>query len=162
MRADNTLVIESSSAEKTLAFGQALGERLMPGDVLGLVGPLGAGKTVLAKGVARGLGVLDEARVNSPTFVLVNEYQGRLRMHHMDAFRLSGPRELDGLGFDEMCSAGGVVLVEWADRVAEAITPEALWIDFEITGESRRRLSLRTESASLRRRVARCGLDRER
>jgi tRNA threonylcarbamoyladenosine biosynthesis protein TsaE len=143
-----------------LEIGRALGACLEAGDVVGLAGPLGAGKTQLIKGIAGGLLVTDDRLVNSPTFVLVKEYEGRLHVFHLDAYRLEGARALEDLGFEEMCTAGGVVLVEWADRVAEAFDSRALWIDLAVTGETQRRFSLRTASAEFGRRLAGAGLDR--
>lgn len=131
--------LESDSAACTQAIGRALGAALGPGDVVGLVGPLGAGKTMLAKGIAAGAGVVDPRRVTSPTFVLVNEYEGRLRLHHIDAYRLHDERELDALGFDEFAEHGAVV-VEWADRVAAAMPAGSLTITITPAGDTRRTL----------------------
>lgn len=158
MNAD--IEIQSRSVDETLEIGRAIAGALVAGDVVGLVGGLGAGKTHLVKGIAAGLGVTDERRVNSPTFVLVNEYDGRLHVFHVDAYRLASVRELDALGFDEMCAGGGVVLVEWADRIAELMGPAALWIDMEIIGDTERKLTFRTASAPVAKRLADAGLDR--
>lgn len=155
-----TLDIESDGVAATVGIGRVLGRVLRPGDVVGLVGPLGAGKTHLTKGIAVGLGVVDERTVNSPTFVLVNEYDGRLHVFHLDAYRLAGDAELLALGFEEMCFSGGVVLVEWADRVREAFSDTTLWIELTPTGENHRRLLLRTNHLELAARLAAAGLDR--
>ncbi len=143
-----------------MEIGRALGERLEAGDVVGLTGPLGAGKTQLIKGIAAGLEVADDRQICSPTFILVKEYEGRRHVFHLDAYRLAGARALEELGFEEMCAGGGVVLVEWADRVAEAFDSRALWIDLAVTGETQRRFSLRTASAEFGRRLEGAGLDR--
>ena len=153
--------IQSESVDQTLEIGRRIAAALSPGDVGGLVGGLGAGKTHLVKGIAAGLGVADERRVNSPTFVLVNEYEGRLHVFHIDAYRLTSARDMEALGFEEMCAAGGVVLVEWADRVAEAMGPATLWIELEITGDTQRRFTLRTAQPALAQRMAETGLDRQ-
>ncbi len=145
---------ESGSVEETIAIGRRIGDALLPGDGVALVGQLGAGKTHLAKGLAVGLGVADDRIVTSPTFVLVNEYKGRVRVFHLDAYRLSGADELEGIGFEEMCGCGGVVLVEWADRVADAMGPETLWVEMSPAGETRRRLRLTARSGSIGSRVA--------
>jgi len=105
----------SDSPESTRAFGRALGNAASPGTVLALSGELGAGKTQLAKGVASGLGV--ESVVNSPTFVLMNEHIGRLRLFHVDAYRLGDPEEAAAAGLLDDRAAGGVVVIEWADRL---------------------------------------------
>lgn len=154
------ITLESESVSNTLAIGHAIGLRLRPSDVVGLSGCLGAGKTHLIKGIARGLGVQDERIVSSPTFVLVNEYEGRWHVYHLDAYRLHGAEELDTLGFEEMCGSGGIVLVEWADRVVRAFAPETLWIDIQVTGDSCRRLELRSPSSTIIQRFADMGQDR--
>jgi len=138
----------SSSADETIQFGRRLAARLETGDVVALVGPLGVGKTQLTKGLAVGLGVSDDRLVTSPTFVLVNEYAGRVPVFHLDAYRLSGEQEFAALGVEEMQSVG-VVVVEWADKVAAALSGEVLWIDLSIAGDTRRQLVLRTSSAAL-------------
>lgn len=141
--------VESGGVEETLELGRRIGGVLEAGDVVGLTGPLGAGKTQLAKGLAGGLQVPDERQVNSPTFVLVNEYEGRLHVYHLDAYRLADVEELSSLGFDEMCDGRGVVIVEWADRVVPAMPEKTLWIELFPTGETTRRLRLRTRSTGI-------------
>lgn len=138
-----TIEIGSRSVEETDAIGRALGRVLQSGDVVALVGPLGSGKTHLVKGVAAGLGVRDTGMVNSPTFTLVNEYDGRLHVCHLDAYRLSDADALLALGVDEMIDGPNVVLIEWADRVRAAIAPQALWVELAVTGQTRRRITLR-------------------
>jgi tRNA threonylcarbamoyladenosine biosynthesis protein TsaE len=135
--------IFSDSVEQTLAIGRALGAAMQSGDVLALIGSLGAGKTQLVKGMAAGLGVIDLRKVNSPTFVLVNEYQGRLHLYHIDAYRLSDGSELHALGFDEMCSASdAAVVIEWADRVEDVLPDNHVRIHLHVTGPDRRELVL--------------------
>jgi tRNA threonylcarbamoyladenosine biosynthesis protein TsaE len=114
--------LRTRSAAETRALGRALGMDAVPGTVLALVGPLGAGKTQLAKGVAEGLGV--RSVVNSPTFVLMNEHEGRLRLFHIDAYRLDDPQDAVAAGLLDERQAGGVTVVEWADRL-EGWLPDA-------------------------------------
>ncbi len=152
--------LRSSSPDETIQIGRDLAGCLAPGDVVALVGPLGAGKTQLTKGIALGLGVSDSRLVNSPTFVLVNEYQGRLPIHHLDAYRLKGAGELEALGFEEMCAGDAVVLVEWADRVVDAVPTNALWIDLTVTSDQERTLSFRSSSADLAARLAKIARSR--
>lgn len=105
----------SADPEQTRAVGRALGQAAVPGTVLALRGELGAGKTQLAKGVAEGLGVT--TIVNSPTFVLMNEHQGRLRLYHVDAYRLADPEEGVAAGLLDEREIDGVSVIEWADRL---------------------------------------------
>ena len=129
----------SENAGQTRRAGQVIGQEMQAGDVIALLGPLGAGKTEFVKGIAAGLGVPDDQRVASPTFVLVREYAGRLTLFHIDAYRLSGVSDLVDLGFDEMCSTpDAAVAVEWADRVHEALPGEALRVELEHRGDDRR------------------------
>jgi tRNA threonylcarbamoyladenosine biosynthesis protein TsaE len=126
----------TESEEETRAVGEALGRRLGPGDVVCLAGPLGAGKTTLAQGIARGLGV--EEVVNSPTFTLAQEYGGRLPVYHLDVYRLSGPEEAADLALNEMFEAGGVVMIEWPERIAPLLPADRLEICLERQGDARR------------------------
>ena len=115
----------SADERTTKAIGAALAGLLGPGDVVGLAGDLGAGKTRLVQGAADALGT--DGPVLSPTFMLVREYDGDPPVHHVDAYRLSGPLELEDLGLEDVLSADAVVFVEWADRVAAAL-PES-WLE---------------------------------
>ncbi len=155
----DTIVLESAGPEQTLDIGRCLATALRIGDEVALVGPLGAGKTQLAKGLALGLGLEHERLAGSPTFVLVNEYACRIPVYHMDAYRLGGEDELLQLGFDELCERG-VVILEWADRVSGALSANAIWIAMQPTGENLRLLTLRTDDGQTAARLRACGLDR--
>jgi tRNA threonylcarbamoyladenosine biosynthesis protein TsaE len=133
------MTFDLPTLEATQAFGRRLGGLLFPGAVVGLVGQLGAGKTHLARAIAEGLGVRDGRAVTSPTFVLIQEYQGRVPIYHFDAYRLRGAAEFGELGTHEYFEGDGVCLVEWADRVPEAMPAEQLRITLEVTGETSRR-----------------------
>jgi tRNA threonylcarbamoyladenosine biosynthesis protein TsaE len=130
--------LRSDAPARTHALGRAIGTRAMPGTVLALIGPLGAGKTQLAKGVADGLGVTSV--VNSPTFVLMNEHVGRLRLFHVDAYRLDDPEEALAAGLFDERQADGVTVIEWADRLDGWLPPERvdLWIDPDAGAGNRR------------------------
>lgn len=160
MTTSPNLELRSSSPDETIQIGRELAACLGPGDVVALVGPLGAGKTQLTKGIALGLGVSDSRLVNSPTFVLVNEYPGRLPIHHLDGYRLKEADELEALGFEEMCAGSGVIVVEWADRVAGAIAADALWIDLIVMSDCERRMTFHTSSDEFSARLAKLAQSR--
>ena len=111
----------SHSPEETLALGESWGRAAVPGLVFGLIGDLGAGKTQLAKGIARGVGVTE--RVHSPTFTIVNQYEsGRLPVYHLDLFRLESPDQIDAAGIEDSLDPRGVTIIEWVERWPEAAT----------------------------------------
>ena len=117
----------TDSAEETRALAARLGHLLRPGDVLCLIGDLGTGKTTFTQGLALGLGLPPEEPVNSPTFTLVAEHPGgRLPLYHFDVYRLPDSSALTDLAFDEYLEAGGVVVIEWADRITDALPAERL------------------------------------
>jgi tRNA threonylcarbamoyladenosine biosynthesis protein TsaE len=138
----NSHQIELANPAATSEFGRRLGEQLFPGAIVALVGPLGAGKTHLVRAIAEGLGLRDGRAVTSPTFGLIHEYSGRLPIYHFDVYRLRRVSEFLDLGVNEYFDSGGVCLIEWADKVASCLPPEHLLLEFEVTGESTRRLTL--------------------
>jgi tRNA threonylcarbamoyladenosine biosynthesis protein TsaE len=140
-RTSEGLIVGLDSEAETDRLGRAVAEAIGPGVVIGLVGPLGAGKTRLARAVAEGLGV-DPGAIASPTFVLIHEYEGRLPVYHFDTYRLLHPADFEALGVADYWEAGGVCLVEWADRVLELL-PEDRWlIRIEPMGPESRRVSI--------------------
>ncbi len=131
--------IQLESIADTLALGQRLGTAAEPGSVIAVCGGLGAGKTHLTKGIVAGLGGDPEA-VSSPTFSLVHEYHGgRLTVFHFDFYRMESPEEVLGIGWDEYLEAGGVCVVEWADRFPQLIPGGMPWWRLELSGEGQRR-----------------------
>ena len=131
------LKIDLESEDDTTRLGRAIAEIIEPGVVIGLVGPLGAGKTRLARAIAESLGV-DPAAISSPTFVLINEYAGRIPTYHADVYRLRDPDAFLDLGIADYWNAEGLVLVEWADRVRDLMPEDAWWIRLELSGPTRR------------------------
>jgi tRNA threonylcarbamoyladenosine biosynthesis protein TsaE len=133
--------IISNSPEETQQFGARLGKLARPGDTLLLVGKLGAGKTCLVQGIARGLGITEYA--TSPSFMLVRELYGRLPLYHIDFYRLENLEEIADLGLDDYFYGKGVSVVEWADKGLSLLPPEHLLIEMSYLSDSKRRLKLK-------------------
>lgn len=131
----------SSCEEDTLAIARALGEVLRPGDVVALVGDLGAGKTVFCKGVGEALGIPRD-RIVSPSFTIVTEHQGTLPLRHVDVYRLSSEGEALDIGLDEVFTEDRVCLVEWAEKIRFLLPNDTIGVTFSILGGDGRRLSI--------------------
>ncbi len=131
---------QSPSADTTEALGQDLGHVLPPDAVVSLTGPLGCGKTVLTRGIARSLGVQDV--ITSPTFVIVAEYGGHVPFYHMDLYRLTSTEDLENLGFLDIVSSPGVCVIEWGERAAELLPRDSIHVVMEILRSSERRITV--------------------
>jgi tRNA threonylcarbamoyladenosine biosynthesis protein TsaE len=140
--------IRTATAEDTRAVGRALAPLLRPGDALALTGELGAGKTTFVQGVAAGLGF--DGHVVSPTFTLVREYQGRVRIHHVDVYRLERVQDVVDLGLDDATAEGGVLLVEWGDAVEGLLPPEHLVVTLATGPDEARAIAFESVGASWR------------
>ena len=141
------LELELHSEADTVALARALAAVLAPGDVIGLEGGLGAGKTTFTRAAVHGLGVPAETAVTSPTFALLHQYQGRLPIAHADFYRLGDEAELEELGVDELLEEGGVLFVEWGKKFPAMGARTALWVELEILSDLARRARFRPESA---------------
>jgi tRNA threonylcarbamoyladenosine biosynthesis protein TsaE len=119
-----------------MAAGEKIASLLRPGSIVAIRGGLGAGKTCLVKGIARGLGVEEE--ITSPTYTIVSEYSGKFPLYHIDAYRLRGDGDFLALGGEEYFYRGGITLIEWSDRIPASVPPEALTVEIAVTGENRR------------------------
>jgi tRNA threonylcarbamoyladenosine biosynthesis protein TsaE len=139
LTADPGTIVVTRSETETFDAGVRVAARLEVGDVVLLSGPLGAGKTVLARGLAAGLGVAP-GEVRSPTFTLVNPYRGRVPVYHLDLYRIEKPSDLDELGLEEILGGDGVAVVEWGERLGRWLPPRRLLITVEDRGGSERLL----------------------
>jgi tRNA threonylcarbamoyladenosine biosynthesis protein TsaE len=130
----------SESPEETQKLGIGLGRLAQPGDLFMLVGELGAGKTCLTQGIAWGLDIAGYA--TSPTFVMINQYRGRLPLYHIDLYRLDSIEEVVDLGLDDYLYGNGVCVVEWADKAMNVLSPEHLLIEINYVSDTVRNLTL--------------------
>lgn len=144
MNQDNVKAeIISVSDRQTREIARSIGEKLQKGDVLALSGELGSGKTCFAGGLARGLGVDEKYQITSPTFTLVNEYPARHRLYHLDVYRIKDYAEFENLGYEETIGSDGVVVIEWAEKIAEKLPVHTVLIHFEYVDENKRKIIIR-------------------
>src|SRR5512139_293851 len=135
------LIFSSDSPGDTLEIARALGEVLVPGDVVALTGDLGAGKTLFCKGVGEALGVPPD-RIVSPSFVIATEHRGRLPFTHVDVYRLGSLREAEEIGLSETFSGDGVCVVEWAEKVTELLPTDCIRVTFTVSDGDRRSIEV--------------------
>ncbi|TFG65285.1 MAG: tRNA (adenosine(37)-N6)-threonylcarbamoyltransferase complex ATPase subunit type 1 TsaE [Spirochaetales bacterium] len=131
----------SGSAADTLLFGRKLSGLLPDGAVVSLTGPLGAGKTVLVKGIARGLGIEAE-EIISPSFTIIQEYTNSKTLYHIDLYRISGREELIHLGFEELLYGNGICLIEWGEKAADLLPPTVITVNIAILPDNKRQFSV--------------------
>ena len=139
---EDGLRVTLHSEEETERLGRAIAGIAEPGMVIGLIGTLGAGKTRLVRAIAENLGV-DPTAISSPTFVLIHEYEGTMPIFHFDVYRLGSPGEFEDLGAADYWQAGGLCLVEWADRVRELMPPTAWFITIDLLDATARQARIR-------------------
>lgn len=144
--------IRSYSEEQTRALGERIGRRLAGGDILALRGDLGAGKTCLVKGIARGLGI-PEKEVVSPTYTLIHEIAGIPRLFHIDLYRIAGPDDLENIGFYEAFEQDAVTVIEWPDRFLRCLPEPYLMVELKRFSEGGRELQFRSRGDRLQRLV---------
>jgi len=133
--------IVTAGPEETEAAGERLGRTLGAGAVVALIGELGAGKTCFVQGLVRGLGAT--VRATSPTFVLVNQYQGRVVVYHVDAYRTDSMTELIDLGLLELMGGPGVTIIEWADKLRSLLPPDTIHVHIDGVGDEPRSITIR-------------------
>ena len=140
----------SKSTEETIKIGSKLAKSLKAGSVVALVGELGSGKTVLTKGIANGLGVKNVRYVNSPTFVIIKEYKGKLPLYHFDLYRLNKSSLLDWENFEEYFYGDGVAVIEWADKIRKLLPPKYVEVRLSVAGENKRKIIISRQSTDHR------------
>ena len=145
------LALSSGSAEDTLEIGRLIGTELCEGDVVALMGELGAGKTCLTGGIAKGIGVSKNYYITSPTFTIINEYPGELPLYHFDVYRLSTSNDLKDLGYEDYFRGEGVTVIEWAERIRDVLPKDAFIISLEHGGETLRGITISGGSEKMER-----------
>lgn len=123
------MIIESFCYEQTFELGKKLGQKALKGDIYCIKGDLGVGKTVFTKGVAAGLGIKED--ITSPTFTIVNVYEGKFTLYHFDVYRIGSIEQMEDIGYEEMFFGDGICIIEWAEIVKEIIPKEAIWIEIQ-------------------------------
>ena len=136
------MVLQTGSTSETIQIGKSIGSLLLPGDVVALVGELGAGKTQFIKGLAAGAGIRKPAYVSSPSFALINEYEGKIPFYHIDLFRLETEKEAGDLGLEEYFQGIGITAIEWADKIPSLLPREMLFIHIAYAGKNTRSLEI--------------------
>lgn len=139
------LTVVTNSAKETESLGERLAPFLKPGDVLALTGELGSGKTTFTKGIAKGLEVARCEYVNSPSFVLVKEYKGRINLYHLDLYRLDKLYEIEYIGLQEYLDGDGIVVIEWAEKLDRLLPKEYLAIFIDIIDKDKRGFSFKAD-----------------
>ena len=145
-----TIEIISPSAKQTREIARLIGGKLREGDILALSGELGSGKTCFTGGIARGLGVSESYQITSPTFTLINEYPGRCKLYHFDIYRLTGYSELEDLGYEEYFAGKGVVVIEWAEKIAQILPEGTIFINFQYLDENKRKIVIKGVKSRLK------------
>ena len=133
---------QTHSPEETQTIGQQIGETLKAGDIIALIGDLGAGKTCLTQGLARGIGIASQEVVNSPSYTLINEYAGKTPVYHIDLYRLQHHGEIVDLGLEEYLEGNGICIIEWADRMSNLLPVSYIQITITWVDESTRIIEL--------------------
>jgi tRNA threonylcarbamoyladenosine biosynthesis protein TsaE len=136
------VVIQTDRTAETIRIGKSIGSQLLPGDVVALVGELGAGKTQFIKGLAAGAGIRNAAYISSPSFTLINEYPGKMTFYHVDLFRLGEEKEAEELGLEDYFQGKGITAIEWADKIPSLLPKELLLIRIAYAGRNRRSLEI--------------------
>ena len=151
MNQKNTKIeIISENAEQTWEIARFIGEKLKKGDVLALSGELGSGKTCFTGGLARGLGVDEKYQITSPTFTLINEYPARCKLYHFDVYRLNGYSEFEDLGYEEYFCGDGIVVIEWAEKIAQILPADTFFISFKYLDENKRRIVIKGQEKRMK------------
>lgn len=139
---DKKSVFRTHSPEETQEIGVQIGTQLRPGDVVALIGDLGAGKTCLTQGIAQGVGVYQDQTVNSPSYILINEYEGKIPIYHIDLYRLERLEDIVALGLEDYLEGDGICVIEWGDRMDELLPESHIQVTITAEDESTRAITV--------------------
>ncbi len=128
----------TNNARETMLIGEKLARKLKPGDMIALSGDLGSGKTTFTKGIGKGLGVKDSKHINSPTFVLIKEYNGRVPLYHLDLYRLDDLEGIENLAIEEYIYGNGVTVIEWAEKIKFILPEKHIFVKLKVKGDNKR------------------------
>ncbi len=134
------LTFTTKTPEETIELGRKIGRLLKKGDIIAMQGTLAAGKTTITKGIAESLGVLDT--ITSPTFCLISEYEGKMPLYHMDVYRLEGTDDFENLGTDDMLYGDGVSIIEWSEKIIDALPKKTIILKLEPQDDGSRIISI--------------------
>jgi len=137
------MTVTTTTAEETIRLGEKIARRLKPGDLVALSGELGAGKTTLVKGIAKGLGVKNYRYVNSPSFVLVKEYKGKIPLFHFDIYRLNNLKDIEDIGYEDYLARDGVIVIEWSSKMGRILPERHLNVALKIKNPNERTISVK-------------------
>ena len=136
----SSLNVHSGNINDTFVIGKIIGENLLAGDILALTGELGAGKTSLTQGLARGLGVSEHYQITSPTFTLINEYNGRCKLYHLDLYRLMEFQDMEDICYEEYLNGEGVCVIEWAEKIHNVFSEATIFISLTYIDDNSRKI----------------------
>ncbi len=139
---DKKSAFRTHSPEETQEIGVRIGAQLSPGDVVALIGDLGVGKTCLTQGIARGAGVCQDETVNSPSYILINEYEGKIPIYHIDLYRLERLEDIVALGLEDYLEGDSICVIEWADRMGELLPESHIQVKITVEDESTRAIEV--------------------
>ncbi len=148
------MTVVSKSESETITLGEKIAKQLKPGDLVALSGDLGAGKTTLVKGIAKGLKVKNYKYVNSPSFVLVKEYKGKIPLYHFDIYRLDNLKDIEDIGYEDYLGRRGVVVIEWAKKMSRILPKKHLDVALKIKGPNERSINISGTVPKPKRRVS--------
>ncbi len=140
-------VIRTQSPQETQSLGVKIGQKLNPGDVIALIGDLGTGKTCLTQGITRGVGIAPDEVVSSPSYILINEYNGNIPIYHIDLYRIETAAEIAELGLGEYVDGNGICIIEWADRMDDTLPDNCIKIHMTWIDENTRSITIEHPSS---------------